>query len=128
MLLDFQQKNKLRNLLFSKFFLVLLFIVFIFLAYSTFSVYLKMKESSDKKQKVINEMIVLEEKNRLLENKINELNSPSGIEREIRDKFAVAKNGEKVVVIVEDKESTSTEVYKEKTTWQKVLEFFGFAD
>jgi hypothetical protein len=73
-------------------------------------------------------MIVLEEKNRLLENKINELNSPSGIEREIRDKFAVAKNGEKVVVIVEDKESTSTEVYKEKTTWQKVLEFFGFAD
>jgi hypothetical protein len=87
-----------------------------------------MRESSDKKQKVINEMIVLEEKNRLLENKINELNSPSGIEREIRDKFAVAKNGEKVVVIVEDKESTSTEVYKEKTTWQKVLEFFGFAD
>lgn len=98
---EFQEKRKLRKIIFSKKILVLLLFILIFLVYSTAKIYFKSREALSKNEKIENELAQLNQRKSELEKENSRLETESGVEEEIREKFDVLKPGEKVVVIVD---------------------------
>ena len=100
---DFHEKRKVRNIIYSKPVLALLGIIIVMLMYSVWGVYIKEHETLLKKNQRAQVLEELEEREQILQKEINRLNTPHGIDEEIRSKFEVAGEGEGVVIIVEDK-------------------------
>jgi cell division protein FtsB len=122
-MLEFQQKRNIKNILYSKFSLVILFLLIIFLAHSTYGIYIKSKLSTEGYDKVKNQYEDLNNRKIALESEIDRLNSDIGIEEELRSKFNVAKPGETVVVVVDDK---NTEQDLEKNLDNNFWEFWNW--
>ncbi len=98
---EFQEKRKLRKIIFSKKVLVLLAFISAFLIFSTVKVYIKSRNAVSKNEETKKEVADLEQKKSELEKEIARLQSASGAEEEVRKKFNVQKPGENAIVIVE---------------------------
>ena len=126
-MLEFQEKKKLRNILYSKITLLALFIVLIFVARATFSVYYKQKASGENLTKAKEEVAELKKREKMLDSEIDRLKTDKGTEKEIRKKFMVGKAGEQVIVIVDDdklNKNATSESNKRKSVWLKFFDFF----
>lgn len=126
MLLDFQQKRRIKDFFYSKPFLMILILILIFSLVSTFKVFKKMSLSRSEMKKSEERLIELEAKRTDLLAKISNIQTEEGLEREIRDKFSVAREDEKVVVIVPDEEVEPVFIEYKKTIWQKIKDFLNF--
>lgn len=126
MLLDFQQKRRFRNIFYSKITISILTVLCIYAIYSTFRVYGKMKDSALNLSKTEEKVFELEAKKKELDGKIERLKTEDGIEKEIRSKFAVAKENESMVIIVTEDFSTTTIEKNDSQFWMKIKKFFGF--
>lgn len=98
----FQKKRKTNNWLYSKLtILVLAFFVFV-LSQGSVEVYEKARESLDRKNESIAALQKLEVRKEHLESEVYRLNSDVGVEEELRKRFSLSKEGEKVIVIVDE--------------------------
>lgn len=77
--------------------------IIVFIFYSTIGVYRKSRNNLAQNKEEENKLAALEKRNAELENEIIRMESESGKEEEIRKKFNVAKQGEKILVIVDKK-------------------------
>ena len=123
-MLDFVQKRKVRAILYHWATLIFLFVFVLFAIHSTWMVYSKKRESEVQKETALRNLTTLTARSTELDSKIEKLETPAGIEEEIRAKFNVAKEGESVVVIVPDQSKTAT------TTgpvgfWQKIWQILS---
>lgn len=68
----------------------------------------------------------LQERNNALEISLERLKSSQGIEDEVRQKYAVARPGEEVVVVVDasDKKGKNEDEVQEKSFLQRIVSFF----
>jgi len=98
---EFQEKRKLRKIIFSRKVLVLLAFVLTFLIFSTAKVYIKSRNAVSKNEEIKKEVANLEQRKSDLQKEISRLQSESGAEEEVRKKFNVQKPGENALVIVE---------------------------
>ena len=114
-MLDFQRKKKIRKTLYSPFVLVLLFIIMIILSSGVFGVYKKSKLSKANLEREKKELEKLAMREKILASSIDYLKTDQGVEDEIRTKFRAVKDGEKVVVII-DEQSTSTPIESEQAS------------
>ncbi|MFA6341007.1 MAG: septum formation initiator family protein [Candidatus Paceibacterota bacterium] len=123
-MLDFQQKRKLRQVIYSRAMLVLLLVLVVFLVHSTYGVYEKEKLSKEEylSAKKTYDNLVAQESN--LRVKIDKLGTESGLEEEIRSKFSVGKPGETVVVVVNNTSSTSQETGPSAGFWQGIIDWW----
>lgn len=106
---DFQKKKRIRKIMYSPITLTILAIVFAILTSGVWGVYNKMKLSVRNLEKERTEQAKLESRKSNLANSIEYLKTEQGIENEIRTKFRAVKDGEKIVVIVDDKDNTKTQ-------------------
>ena len=67
-----------------------------------------MRETAENRRIALNESEKLEAKQKLLEGEIGQLQTERGMEEEIRKKFRVVKEGESVIIVVDDKENSAT--------------------
>ena len=100
---EFSQKRKIRRMLYSPLSLIILSIILFFIAKGSFGVYQKYSLSKNELNNSEKELSTLQEKKDNIFAKVEKLETETGIEREIRSKFDVAREGEKMIVIVEDK-------------------------
>ena len=110
-MLDFQQKRKVRAVMYHRATLGALFLLVLLALHSTWAVYKKKRTSDEIKNITLNHVSDLRKRNEDLQEKIDKLATVSGIEEEIRSKFSVAKDDEKMVVVIPSSEkevSTST--------------------
>jgi cell division protein FtsB len=108
-MLEFQKKKKIKNMVYSKLALIfILFILFLFIK-ATVSFYQKAQESKNRKVRAENEFTELEKRREDLEHKIKRLNSPVGVEEQLRERFDLVKEGEQTILIGENKASTSSD-------------------
>ncbi len=108
-MLEFQKKKKIKNLIYSKLALILiLFILFLFVK-ATVDFYQKEVESRNRKDRAQKELIDLQKRKEGLENRIKRLDSPVGVEEELRQRFDLVKEGEQTILIGDGKGGTSTE-------------------
>ncbi len=123
--MDYQQKRKLRKLIYSRAALFLLLILICILAKANFEIYKKHENSFNNLKETKKELNNLKERQSMLSFEISKLETEEGIEEEIRSKFDVAKPGETVVVIVED--ASSTEKNSDTSDdgfWKKIMNIF----
>jgi cell division protein FtsB len=120
---DFQQKRKIKSWLGSRitqgFFLVLAILVLM----SAFNRYLIAADMAERRATVEAEVKDLEERRKSLEAEVNYLNDERGIEAEMRRQFDIAREGEQVVVILEDENeivnTTTTASTTEGRPWYR---------
>lgn len=128
-MIEFQQKKKIRKILYSPIVLIILFIILAILLRSLWGVYEKERISSENLSKEKNELEKLSIREKNLARALEYLKTDQGIENEIRSKFRVVKEGEKVAVIVgEDATNTKRQLSTVSTTtpslWYRILNWF----
>lgn len=101
-MLDFQQKRKVRGVIYHPVTLGILAILCLFAIHSTWAVYRKKTVSEESKNSSLKHVENLRERDAELVYKMERLKTEQGIEEEIRSKFSVAKEDENVVIVVQD--------------------------
>jgi hypothetical protein len=122
-MLDFQQKRKLRSRLYNRYTLIFLGLMIILAIHSVWDVYQKQEESQTLLSVAQSQATDLQNRATELQNKIAYMQTPEGLEAEIRSKFNVAKADENVVVVLDSDDVNSTTT-TEVSFWQKILDFF----
>lgn len=120
---EFQQKRKVRQIIYSKWSLLFLAVIVILLAKGNWGVIRKELGSRQNLNNVEKELLLVKEKETELRSNIYKLNTPEGVESEIRSRFSVKKPGEEVVLIVEPSNSTSTQD-QSNSFWSKIGRWF----
>lgn len=126
-MLEFQEKKKLRNILYSKITLLFLIFILIFIVRATINVYHKQRISERNLIKTKKEVTKLENIEKKLNSEIERLKTEKGTEEEIRKKFMVGRVGEEVIVIVDDSKidnNLNSKNVSEKSFFSKLLDFF----
>ena len=100
---NFQKKRVWRNILQSRPVLVLLGAIILIFAWSVLGFWNKMEETGKNKQAVENKVAELKEQKEKLLADINSLQTEEGKEKFFRENYGLAKEGENVIVGVEDK-------------------------
>ena len=122
---DYQQKKKIRKVIYSKITLAVLFVAIIILAKANYSIYKKEVLSNENYNIVKNDFDSLKERKVVLESEIKRLKTSEGVEEEIRSKFDVSKPGEIVVNVIDNSSSTLIEnKNKGVNLWQKITNLF----
>jgi cell division protein FtsB len=117
------KKSDFRKLLESYPSCILLSILLVFFIFNIISLSKKMIEANNAKQIAENKMNELENRAEKLSLEIHNLETDKGKEELLREKFGLAKDGENMIVIVEDK-SQKENMLKEKNT-EDFFSFFG---
>lgn len=98
---EFQEKKKIRKIIYSKWVFFLLAMIMVFLVFSIIKVYVGGRGASAKRNEINKNLEIAEKRKKELEAEISRLESASGAEEEIRKRFNVVRPGEKVLVIVD---------------------------
>jgi len=119
-------KRLVRRILFGKIGLLVLFIIFVLFAKGTWSVYQKARFAKENQIQAEQELKSLYDHETTLSAELNKLNTPRGLEEEIRHKFDVGREGEEMIVLVDTPAAEVQEEPKTVSTWEKIVSFFGF--
>lgn len=121
---EFQQKQKIRKAIYSRKVFLVMVVITIFFLRGTWGVWQKQTESGEKLQEAEARLAETSARKDELSKDIERLNTEEGIEREIRQRYSVKRPGEEVILVVDPKVPTTTEVVVEPTTWEKVTVWF----
>jgi len=117
---ELRQKQLIKHRLYSLPSLFIFGVITIFLIHGAYGVMKKGIESRSKINILNDKKINLLQRQDELKNSIQTIQTEEGIDKEIKEKFSVSKEGEKVVVIVDPKPiATSTEA--KSAPWYKRL-------
>ena len=124
-MLDFQQKRKVRKILYSRFTIFLLLVGVFFLARATYHIYTTEQMSAADYASVLKNYNDLAARQAALSSEVGKLNTEAGEENEIRSKFSVAKPGEtEVTVIAGTSGPSASEPATDTSLWQRFLNLF----
>ncbi len=108
--------------------LIVFFLIFILFGYNIIGLIKKENETSHKKELILDQIDSLKKRESSLSSDITKLNTVEGKEEIIRDKYQVAKEGEKMVVIVDEDNKGSEVSQGERVShgfWNWVKNLFG---
>ena len=126
---DFQEKQKRATgrKKYSKTLLFIMVVVLLLLVKGVFSVYSKERESQSEIDRIQSQKAELQKRYENITEQSEALKSTTGVESEIRNKFDVVKEGEKVIVIVDKQIPVIQEDNRSvlKKFWDSVRGVFG---
>jgi len=105
----FGKKKTITEYLYSKIVVVLLLIFVVFLTVSVLERYRVERQMAERKDEALEHKEELIERKKMLEEKVKYLGAERGVEAEIRTNFDVAKEGEKVIILVGDTKESESE-------------------
>ncbi len=100
---NFQKGNRFKNIIQSKPVLLFLSVLILFFIWNMIGLFDKMQDTIKNRKIVENKINELQKDKEKLSFDIVNLNTDKGIEESIRNKFGLAKEGEDMIVVVEDK-------------------------
>jgi cell division protein FtsB len=122
---SFQKKDKkLNSIIHSKPALVVLGCLTLFFAYGVLSLVGKMQTTSKNRQIIENKVKELKMDKAKLTADISKLQTKDGVEESIREKFGWAKEGEGLVVVIEDQSKNDAEQESSGGFWGFVKNLF----
>lgn len=104
---DFHEKRRLRTYLYSPVVVVVLLLLTAVLSVSVYERFTIEREMAERREAAEAELAELQARADALQEQVEHLNNERGIEEELRSRFDVAKEGEQVVVIIDDEERLS---------------------
>lgn len=118
-----QERNRLETGLGRRLIVVVLFLLSMMLGRSVWLIYSKFLASQAARDEALAAVASLETRAAELETKVKNLATPRGQEAEIRQKLPVVKEGEKVIVIIDETKDDETEPTQTKSWWQNIWSF-----
>ncbi|OGI88453.1 hypothetical protein A2995_01465 [Candidatus Nomurabacteria bacterium RIFCSPLOWO2_01_FULL_33_24] len=106
----FQENNKSNKIIYSRIILFFLILISIFLAYNLLEKFKDHQETTSAKRIAKEKLEELEKQESNLQSKIINLQTEQGIEEDIREKFRVGKEGEELIIIIEDQNSSEEDL------------------
>ncbi|MCA9358972.1 septum formation initiator family protein [Candidatus Kaiserbacteria bacterium] len=100
---DFHQKRKIREVINSPFTQGLILVLVLVVGWSAYIRFETAMEMRERREKAEEEVVMLQDRKDSLEEQVQYLSDDRGIEAEMRRQFDVALEGEKVVVILDEK-------------------------
>lgn len=119
---DFHEKRKIRRVIYSKLFILGIFFVTAFIMMSVYERYTIEREMALKLDDRAAELEALKTRAASLEARVEHLRNERGIEEELRNQFDVVKDGEQVVVIIDEDAKTNAEKTASDTSTDKAQE------
>lgn len=107
---NFQQKRGWKNIMQSKPVLILLGILILIFTWNILGFWNKMQETEKNKKIAEEKVALLQQKKEDISSEINSLSTVEGKEKFIRENYGWAKEGEDVIVVVEDKNLSATPI------------------
>ncbi|OGZ06401.1 MAG: hypothetical protein A2942_00965 [Candidatus Lloydbacteria bacterium RIFCSPLOWO2_01_FULL_50_20] len=129
-MLDIRQRTKLRRVLYAKPTIIAVAILVALLLHPVWGMYKKSRDAIARRDKAETELSSLTAREIELDLDIARLSTPGGVEAEIRERFMVAKEGEKVMIIAEpdaEKAHTVTVPDDSSSFLNNVADMFGFS-
>ena len=111
---NFQQKVNFKHILQYRPVLLFLGILVIFFDCGVFSLMSKMKITIENRKLAENKIAELQKEKEKLSIDIAKLKTEDGIEENIRQKFGLAKEGENMIIVVDDQNKPTTEEAEER--------------
>lgn len=111
---EFENKRKIRRLIYSKLTILILFSILFFLVRGVIGIYRTSRISQQQLDLAEAKFAELEDRHNGLEAKLAVIESSVGQEEQLRQKFSLAKEGESAIIII-DQESPDQEEEKETT-------------
>ncbi len=109
---SFQQKKNFGHILQSRPVLVFLIVLIVFFAWGVWGLLGKMRTAIENKKLVENKVAELQKEKDKLSIDIAKLKTDSGVEENIRQKFGLVKEGEDMIIVVDDQNKPITEEVK----------------
>ncbi len=103
-----------------------LFCILVVFLYNIIGLYEKERETAKKKELILSQIETLRNREQNLSTDINKLKTEEGVEETIRDKYQVVKEGERMVVIVdeENKEKVEASTLSDHSFWGWIKKTF----
>lgn len=121
-----REKNRLRRILFGKVAFVILLVLFVLLARGTWNVYQKSAYAQENRERAEQELAELNEREAALRARLEHIETQRGLEEEIRHTYDVGREGEQLIVLVEEERSDTDAEREQLSMWQRIVSFFGF--
>lgn len=127
-MIPFQERKKLRKIIYSKVTLLVLFIILVAIGRGAWGVHQKALIAQTEREIALRSLAEIQSRTAELETSLVQLKSKQGIESAVRQKYSVGKPGEEVVVVVDDnpKKGKNGEAGNGKSLWQRFVSVFGF--
>lgn len=110
---NFQPKQNFRNILQSRPVLIFLALLMLFFAWGVFGLMNKMSVTIENRRLAENKVVQLKKDKDKLSSDLAKLQTESGVEENIRQKFGLVKEGENMIIVVDDQNKPETEVAEE---------------
>src|SRR3989344_1248198 len=110
----FKNRKSLRTFFKSRYFIVILLIVAFLAAKGAYNAYLRYERSQEAVDRIQAERSGLEERESALEKTLKGLETPEGVDRELRSNYGMVKDGEDLIIIVNDDTNAGTETQTKK--------------
>jgi len=104
---DFHQKRKMKTVFSSRFTQTVLIILSFFVIMSAGNRYMIAREMAERRSAAETEIQALQDRRENLEAEVQYLSNERGVEAEMRRQFDIAREGEQVVIIIEDEDDAS---------------------
>ncbi|MBI4080034.1 hypothetical protein HY414_02310 [Candidatus Kaiserbacteria bacterium] len=104
--------------------LLALFALVIFAASGVWGVYHKERESAARRVQAEGELAELEQREMQLTADIERLGSDRGLEEALREQYALAERGEKLIVIVDSANDSSNATSTRRGWWQRLFRWW----
>ncbi|MFC1802066.1 septum formation initiator family protein [Patescibacteria group bacterium] len=124
-MLDFKEKKRVKKIVYSKITLFVLFVLVILMLKAVFGVYKSARVTAVKKNEAEIVFKNLEDRELSLKEEVSRLSTDKGVEEEIRDKFGMVKEGEKIIMLINDggEENQEADFLNKKSFWSKIFDF-----
>lgn len=120
-----EQKRRFRKMLYSKISITFLLAICVFLAKGLVGVHDKARESMDRRNLSAGRLDQLSAREEQLKKEIERLESRVGLEEELRNRYSLSKEGEKMIVIVdEEAKKASKKIEEEQEITEKIATWF----
>ncbi len=122
---DKQKRKRTQEIIFSIPALFILGVITILMMIAVWNIYVKSKETQENLDRITSVYDELHTRELELGASVNGLETSFGVESEIRDKYGLAREGEEVVVIIDDQAvGVDKKDQEKKSFWQKIKSLF----
>jgi cell division protein FtsB len=121
---QFEKRRKIRQFIYSKLVILVLIFFIVLIAKGTWGVYQKSKISLERRDLAMIELQEVNERKSDLEQDIARLESRVGIEEELRTRYSLSKDGEQVVIIIDEDPQPEAVDEEEKGLIKRTMSLF----
>jgi cell division protein FtsB len=122
---EFQDRRRIRRFLHSRYAIGVLLLVLALSSDALWGIYDKYQKSEGLERRMTANLAELQARRQRLEGLNASLGTSEGKEREIRDRFGVIREGEKTIILVDDKEGSGTvRALSNQGLWTRFLDLF----